>query len=52
MFSGGAVNHWTSQVVATALKQGTIQQHLKEMAKELGVRINIQVPLPQHISKY
>lgn len=36
--SGGAMNHWTSQVVAMALKLGIMQLHLKRIVRDLGVR--------------
>ncbi len=35
--SGGAVNHWTSQVVAMALKLGLLQKHLQYILSDLAV---------------
>ena len=39
--SGGAMNHWTSQVVAMSLKTGAMQKHLQYIIEDLTVNIKI-----------
>ena len=36
--SAGAVNHYASQLVATALRRGWIQEHVKRIKQDLQVR--------------
>ncbi|KAL4222845.1 hypothetical protein ACF0H5_018885 [Mactra antiquata] len=40
-WSGGSFNHYTSKLMATALKEGLLQKHLELLRKEYGERMNI-----------
>jgi len=38
-WSGGAFNHFTSKLLAAAMKEGLLQKHLITLRKEYGVRL-------------
>ncbi|XP_052245602.1 uncharacterized protein LOC127854579 [Dreissena polymorpha] len=40
-WSGGAFNHYTSKVIASALKEGLIAEHMIKLRKEYGERMDI-----------
>lgn len=55
LHSGGAVNHYSSQLVATALKYGILQRHLTQINTDLQANMCaawsvLQEHLPSHIS--